>query len=214
MNRLRTWWLRLLDWLAPEQAATFAPPRLTVELAPFNWLEDYGPHWEPGSTAFWLEPRRERDLSAWLRKYRPDFVGEFDAAGLTVVVEPLVRCGRLWKLMESTGSGTHVWGAVTTKTPASADTNTEEQGHVLEHQRALYEAILEAELTRAQAKTQAALTNARMQNNCGMFNASYSRPVQAGDGSFVWIEGDRFVRSKDPLGLAILEDYSQRSLTQ
>ena len=208
MNRLRIWWLRFLDWLAPEQAATFVPPRLTVELAPFNWLEDYGPHWEPGSTAFWLEPRRERDLKAWLRKYRPDFAGEFEAAGLTVVVER--REAKLWKRHDELHDGVTVstWGTYTGTPVAPVEPQP------LEHQRALYEAILEAQLISAQARTQAALTNTRMQNNCGMFNASYSRPVQAGDGSFVWIEGDRFVRSKDPLGLAILEDYSQRSLTQ
>lgn len=208
MNRLRIWWLRFLDWFAPEQAATFVPPRLTVELAPFNWLEDYGPHWEPGSTAFWLEPSRERDLTAWLRKYRPDFVGEFEAAGLTVVVER--REAKLWKRHDELHDGTTVsyWGTWTGTPVAPAAPQP------LEHQRALYEAILEAELISAQAKAQAGLFNSQMQNNCGMFNASYSRPVQAGDGSFVWIEGDRFVRSKDPLGLTILEDYSQRSLTQ
>lgn len=33
-----------------------------------------------------MEPRKEVDLIAWLRKYRPDFVGEFEAAGLVVTV--------------------------------------------------------------------------------------------------------------------------------
>lgn len=82
-------WQQLLDLFAPEQPAAFVPPRITVELPAFNWLDDYGPHWEPGSTAFWLEPRKEADLIAWLRKYRPKFVGEFEAAGLTVTVAPL-----------------------------------------------------------------------------------------------------------------------------
>lgn len=80
------WLRRLWDWLAPVQPIVVTPPRVEIELRPFSWLDDYGPHWEPGSTAFWLEPTREADLIAWLRRYRPEFVGTFEAAGLTVEV--------------------------------------------------------------------------------------------------------------------------------
>jgi hypothetical protein len=52
--------------------------------ATFNWLDEYGPHWEPGSTAFWLEPRKASDLEAWLAKYRPDFWGEMIVGDVTV----------------------------------------------------------------------------------------------------------------------------------
>lgn len=52
--------------------------------AEFNWLEEYGPHWEPNSTAFWLEPRKVNDLEAWLAKYRPEFWGEMTVGNVTV----------------------------------------------------------------------------------------------------------------------------------
>ncbi len=54
--------------------------------ADFNWMEEYGPHWEPGSTAFWLEPRKADDLKAWLGKYRPDFHGEMTIGFVTVTI--------------------------------------------------------------------------------------------------------------------------------
>jgi len=38
----------------------------------FDWLKEYGPHWEPGSLAFWLAPGSAEDMVAWLMKYRPE----------------------------------------------------------------------------------------------------------------------------------------------
>lgn len=55
-------------------------------MRPFNWMEEYGPHWEPGSTAFWLEPRKADELKAWLGKYRPDFHGEMTIGAVTVII--------------------------------------------------------------------------------------------------------------------------------
>lgn len=43
------------EWLKPTPIVIPTP----IELPPgllFNWHRDYGPLWEPGSTAFWLEP--------------------------------------------------------------------------------------------------------------------------------------------------------------
>lgn len=51
----------------------------------FDWLRDYGPHWEPQSTAFWLEPDTADQFAGWLAKYRPGVPGLFDAGnGVTV----------------------------------------------------------------------------------------------------------------------------------
>lgn len=52
------------------------PLVLTVPKLPeFDWLKDYGPMWEPASTAFWLAPETELEILEWYRKYRPK---EFD----------------------------------------------------------------------------------------------------------------------------------------
>lgn len=45
--------------------------RLNTGESGFDWLRDYGPLWEPGSLAFWLEPTTEAELAAWMAKYRP-----------------------------------------------------------------------------------------------------------------------------------------------
>lgn len=29
---------------------------IALRVPPFNWHKEYAPHWQPGSTAFWLEP--------------------------------------------------------------------------------------------------------------------------------------------------------------
>ena len=52
-------YLRLLD-SAPLNVP--APPA-------FDWLREYGPLWEPGSTAFWLAPDTDEQLAAWRAKY-------------------------------------------------------------------------------------------------------------------------------------------------
>lgn len=36
---------------------------------PFDWLRDYGPLWEPGTKAFWLEPETEAERQAWDYRY-------------------------------------------------------------------------------------------------------------------------------------------------
>lgn len=36
----------------------------------FDWLRDYGPLWEPGTTAFWLDPETMDERNAWEYKYR------------------------------------------------------------------------------------------------------------------------------------------------
>jgi len=57
---------------------------------PFDWLEEYGPYWKPGSLAFWLEPRTEADLRAWLRKYQPQFEGEIEVGKIKVSTKRLI----------------------------------------------------------------------------------------------------------------------------
>lgn len=52
----------------------------------FDWLKEYGKHWEPGTTAFWLDPDCEADLVAWFRCHRPDFRGWVEAAGMKVEI--------------------------------------------------------------------------------------------------------------------------------
>lgn len=57
-----------------EQMATIRPRNPN-----FDWLKEYGPYWEPGSTAFWLEPETPRELANWLVTYRPGKAGIFEA---------------------------------------------------------------------------------------------------------------------------------------
>ena len=45
----------------------------------FNWLRDYGPLWEPESTAFWLAPTTPDELASWCAKYRYGEDGLFTA---------------------------------------------------------------------------------------------------------------------------------------
>jgi hypothetical protein len=48
-------WRRLAAWMM----RLFGPPPLpppAKPIVPFDWTRDYGPLWEPGSSAFWLEP--------------------------------------------------------------------------------------------------------------------------------------------------------------
>lgn len=47
---------------------------VVVELREFDWLRDYGPLWEPATTAFWLAPDTEAEVESWYRKYRPEEV--------------------------------------------------------------------------------------------------------------------------------------------
>lgn len=39
-------------------------------VVPFDWLREYGPYWEPGTKAFWLDPDTDAELAAWMAKYR------------------------------------------------------------------------------------------------------------------------------------------------
>lgn len=82
---IRAFWKRFKAWINPP----LTPIRVTLG-APntFDWLRDYGKLWEPGSTAFWLAPSTPDELAAWLFKYRPSFVGVFEAAGLRVEIFP------------------------------------------------------------------------------------------------------------------------------
>lgn len=40
----------------------------------FDWLKEYGPHWQPGSLAFWLAPETPEQMVEWLAKYRPELL--------------------------------------------------------------------------------------------------------------------------------------------
>jgi hypothetical protein len=76
------------------------PIELPPEMA-FKWERDYAPHWEPGSTAFWLEPETHQQLANWFATYRPDVTGFVEAAGLRIEIVPAppirkcVSCGAL-----------------------------------------------------------------------------------------------------------------------
>ena len=50
----------------------------------YNWLRDSGYLWQPGSTAFWLEPETCDELAAWQNRYRPTEYGIVEAAGLRI----------------------------------------------------------------------------------------------------------------------------------
>lgn len=45
-------------------------PTAPIEIS-FDWLRDYGPLWEPDTTAFWLEPSTDAERASWYRRYRP-----------------------------------------------------------------------------------------------------------------------------------------------
>lgn len=69
------------------------PEPVTIEdieavLKPFAWLRDYGPLWEPGSKAFWLEPETPDELAGWYIYNRPGDIGIKEAAGLRVEIVP------------------------------------------------------------------------------------------------------------------------------
>lgn len=53
----------------------------------FDWLKEYGPHWTPDTKAFWLDPERPDQVRAWFAKYRPDFTGTVECAGMSVAIE-------------------------------------------------------------------------------------------------------------------------------
>lgn len=55
----------------------------------FDWLKDYGPYWEPGSTAFWLEPETDEQMLSWLAKYGQGLSGTFEFNGQKIEVLPL-----------------------------------------------------------------------------------------------------------------------------
>lgn len=52
----------------------FCAPLKVPQLREFDWLRDYGPLWEPATTAFWLAPDTEAEVESWYRKYRPEEV--------------------------------------------------------------------------------------------------------------------------------------------
>lgn len=54
----------------------------------FNWERDYAPLWEPGSTAFWLEPETPQQLANWFARFRPHVTGIVEAAGLRIEIVP------------------------------------------------------------------------------------------------------------------------------
>lgn len=56
----------------------------------FKWERDYGPLWEPGSTAFWLEPETHQQLANWYAEHRPNVTGFVEAAGLRIEIVPAV----------------------------------------------------------------------------------------------------------------------------
>ena len=64
------------------------PPVLRIE--PFDWLKEYGPHWTPETKAFWLDPESPKQVQSWFAKYRPDFTGQVECAGMVVTISPPV----------------------------------------------------------------------------------------------------------------------------
>lgn len=64
------------------------PPVELPEGFLFDWMRDSAPHWEPGSTAFWLEPETHQELANWYAKYRPEVTGFVEAAGLRIEIVP------------------------------------------------------------------------------------------------------------------------------
>ncbi len=66
---------RPLPMVTQEDVATL---KAIIE-KPFNWLEEYGPLWEPGSPAFWLAPTTPDELASWYAKYRYGEDGVFSA---------------------------------------------------------------------------------------------------------------------------------------
>lgn len=52
----------------------------------FDWLKEYGPHWQPNSLAFWLAPDTENELRAWFKRYQPAFRGVVEWEGRTVEI--------------------------------------------------------------------------------------------------------------------------------
>lgn len=54
----------------------------------FDWMRDSAPLWEPGSTAFWLEPETPQELANWHARYRPEVTGVVEAAGLRIEIVP------------------------------------------------------------------------------------------------------------------------------
>lgn len=65
---------------------------INVAVERFDWLKDYGPHWEPGALAFWLEPDTADQLASWYAKYRPGDYGVKEVGALKVeLLPPLQR---------------------------------------------------------------------------------------------------------------------------
>lgn len=58
--------MRAIRAATPAPAIATKPPVIA-----FDWLRDYGPHWEPDCKAFWLDPDTDEQRAAWERKYRP-----------------------------------------------------------------------------------------------------------------------------------------------
>lgn len=63
-----------------------------------EWIQTDAWHWFPGCTAFWLDPDTPEQVIAWHRKFRPDFRGTVECAGMAVeitdpVVHPLMNAG-------------------------------------------------------------------------------------------------------------------------
>lgn len=59
----------------------------------FDWLKHYGPHWQPDSLAFWLEPDTEVQLVSWFAEYRPGDYGVKVVGTLKVELLPPVKYG-------------------------------------------------------------------------------------------------------------------------
>lgn len=75
----------------------------------YDWLEDDGRLWFPESLAWWLEPETEEELLSWFRRYRPNFRGKVECAGLTIEVTDPPRSP--YADMGLGGSGTAVMQA-------------------------------------------------------------------------------------------------------
>jgi hypothetical protein len=80
------------EWLCPVQTVRVGVS-LSVRdtIADFDWLRDYGRIWQPGSTAFWLEPDTCDQLASWQAKYRPRDYGLVVASDTVRIewVEPI-----------------------------------------------------------------------------------------------------------------------------
>lgn len=87
---LRKWLRKLWLWLCPPIVVPMPPATYTSNPAieRFDWLKHYGPLWEPGSLAFWLEPDTNDQLAGWYITYRPGELGIKEHGTLRVEIVP------------------------------------------------------------------------------------------------------------------------------